>query len=374
VTPPRVDVERAGDGAAVITLAGRWRMREGVPSVEPVLQALRAERPTRVAYRWADIGEWDASVLSLIAQVGDLCIELDVPVDTSDLPAGARRLLDMAARAPVRSIPGPPPPASVLERIGTAALEARNVPIQVLAFIGDLTLSFGRLILGRAHTRWQDFYLQLQACGADALPIVSLVSFLVGLILAFVGAIELRRFGTEIYIADLVGVAMVREMGAVMSAIVVAGRTGAAFAAEIGTMRVTQEIDALTTVGIPPVEFLVLPRVTALAVMLPLLTVYANLMGILGGAAVGLGMLGIQPALYYRQTVLAVTFTHLWGGLAKAFVYGALVGGAGCLQGLRAGSSAAAVGQAATSAVVNGIVLIITACGAFAVMFYMLGI
>jgi phospholipid/cholesterol/gamma-HCH transport system permease protein len=280
----------------------------------------------------------------------------------------------MAARAPVRELPAPPPGASVLERIGAATLRARAAPLQLLAFIGELTIAAGRLLTGRAHTRGQDFLLQLQTCGVNALPIVSLVAFLLGLILAFVGAIELRRFGAEVYIANLVGVAMVREMGAIMSAIVVAGRTGAAFAAEIGTMRVTQEIDALTTVGIPPVEFLVLPRVIALAVMLPILTVYANVLGILGGAAVGVGMLGIQPALYQHQTVLAVTATHLYGGLAKAFVYGILVGGAGCFQGLRAGPSAAAVGQATTSAVVNGIVLIIGACGAFAVLFYMLGI
>ena len=228
-------------------------------------------------------------------------------------------------------------------------------------------------VLIRGHARRQDFFVQIQIAGSQALPIVGLVCFLVGLILAFVAAIELRRFGAEIYVANLVGVAMVRELGAVMAAIVVAGRTGAAFAAEIGTMRVTQELDALSVVGIPPMEILVAPRVVALALMLPLLTIYADAVGILGGGVVAVGMLHIRASLYYRETIAALTLGHFGGGLLKAFVYGVLVGGAGCLAGLRAGTSAAAVGRATTSAVVNSIVLVIGACGVFALVFYVLG-
>jgi phospholipid/cholesterol/gamma-HCH transport system permease protein len=369
-----LNIERAPDRSVTVTVGGRWRMREGVPAVEPVLGDLRSSPPAAVIIRADRLEEWDASVLSAVSQIGETSRAVGASVDPSGLPAGLRRLLDMTARAPIRPTPGPPPRKTILEWIGYAALDAHEFPLQVLGFIGDVTTAFGRLIAGRAHMRRQDFFLAVQMCGANALPIVGLVAFLVGLILAFVGAVELQRFGTEIYVANLVGVAMVREMGAMMSAIVVAGRTGAAFAAEIGTMRVTQEVDALTTVGISPIEFLVLPRILALSLMLPLLTLYADILGILGGAAVGLGMLGIQPALYVKQTVIAVTFTHLWGGLAKAFVYGALVAGAGCLQGLRTGSSAAAVGHATTSAVVTSIVLIISACGLFAVVFYILGI
>jgi phospholipid/cholesterol/gamma-HCH transport system permease protein len=369
-----LNLERAPDRSAIVTVGGRWRMREGVPAVEPVLATLRAEPPTHVALRADGLEEWDASVLSAIVQIGDATRALGATVDPGGLPDGMRRLLDMMSRPPIRPTPGPPPRKNILEWIGYAALDAHEFPLQVLGFIGDVAIAFWRLLLGQAHMRKRDFLLAVQVCGASALPIVGLVAFLVGLILAFVGAVELKRFGSEIYVANLVGVAMVREMGAMMTAIVVAGRTGAAFAAEIGTMRVTQEVDALTTVGISPIEFLVLPRILALSIMMPLLTLYADVLGILGGAAVGLGMLHIQPALYLRQTVLAVTFTHLWGGLAKAFVYGALVAGAGCLQGLRTGSSAAAVGHATTSAVVTSIVLIISACGTFAVIFYIIGI
>jgi phospholipid/cholesterol/gamma-HCH transport system permease protein len=186
--------------------------------------------------------------------------------------------------------------------------------------------------------------------------------------------VQLEQFGAAIYVADLVGIAIVREMGAVMTGIVVAGRTGAAYAAQLGTMKVTQEIDALTTMGISPLEFLVLPRVLALCLMMPLLCLYADLVGVVGGAAVGIGMLRLAPAVYLRETMHAVDNADLAGGVMKASVYGILVALAGCLRGLQSGKSSSAVGDAATSAVVTGIVFIISACGVFAVVFYVLGI
>jgi phospholipid/cholesterol/gamma-HCH transport system permease protein len=210
-------------------------------------------------------------------------------------------------------------------------------------------------------------------CGAQSLGIVTLVSFLVGAILAFAGAVELRAFGADIYVANLVGVAMVRELGALMTAFVVAGRTGAAFAAELGSMRVSQEIDALATLGISSTELLVAPRVLALTLMLPLLTIYADVVGVFGGGLVSVAMLGVSPELYLTQTLKAVTVVHLWGGLGKAAVYGLLVAAAGCRYGLRAGKRAAAVGEAATKAVVSGMVQTIVACGVFAVVFFEMG-
>jgi len=230
------------------------------------------------------------------------------------------------------------------------------------------------LMRGRAAFRASDFLLVVQRSGAEALGIVSLISFLVGVILAFVGAVQLAQFGAAIYVADLVGIAMVRDMGAMMTAIVMAGRTGAAFAAELGTMKVNREIDALTTMGIDPMEFLVLPRMIALFLMMPLLALYANLMGILGGAVVGVFMLDLSWTTYYQETAAAVTLTEIAGGIFKAAIYGALVAIAGCLRGMECGTSAAAVGSATTSAVVTSIVLIISACGLFAVLFYILGI
>jgi phospholipid/cholesterol/gamma-HCH transport system permease protein len=208
----------------------------------------------------------------------------------------------------------------------------------------------------------------------DALPIVSSISLLVGLILAFIGAVQLRQFGAQIYVADLVGIAVTREMAAVMTAIVLAGRTGAAFAAQIGTMQSNEEIDALTTLGIPPIEFLVLPRVLAMVLMAPLLTVYAMLMGMFGGFLIGIGMLDITPAGYLLQTQNAVSLTQMAIGVVKGVIFGALVGFAGCLRGMGCGRSAAAVGQATTSAVVTGIVYIIVTDAAISVLLNVLGI
>jgi len=216
--------------------------------------------------------------------------------------------------------------------------------------------------------------LLIQQTGAQALGIITLISFLVGLILAFVGAVQLQQFGAAIYVADLVGIAMVREMGAMMTGIVMAGRTGAAFAAQLGTMKVTQETDALATMGISPLDFLVLPRMLALCLMMPLLCLYADFVGILGGAAVGVGMLKLPLLVYYNQTKASVHLVDLAGGVFKASVYGVLIAISGCLRGMQCGNSSSAVGDAATSAVVTGIVFIISACGLFAVMFYILGI
>jgi phospholipid/cholesterol/gamma-HCH transport system permease protein len=195
-----------------------------------------------------------------------------------------------------------------------------------------------------------------------------------GAIFAFVGAVQLEKFGASIYVADLVGISTVREMGAMMTAIVMAGRTGAAYAAQLGSMKVTQEIDALRTMGLSPMEFLVLPRMIALFVMMPLLALYADALGILGGAAVGAGMLDLSPASYFRETFWAVSVGDLAGGLVKASTYGVLVALSGCLRGMQSGTNSAAVGEAATSAVVTSIVAIVVACGLFAVMFYILGI
>jgi phospholipid/cholesterol/gamma-HCH transport system permease protein len=188
------------------------------------------------------------------------------------------------------------------------------------------------------------------------------------------GAVQLQQFVAAIYVADLVGIGMVREMGAMMTAIIMAGRTGAAFAAQLGSMKVTQEIDALATMGIPPMEFLVVPRMIALILMMPLLCLYSDFVGILGGATVGASVLKVSLSAYGHQTLHAVTMTALVGGLVKSAVYGVLIALAGCYQGFECGSSSSAVGEAATAAVVSAIVMIVVACGIFAVLFNILGI
>jgi phospholipid/cholesterol/gamma-HCH transport system permease protein len=213
----------------------------------------------------------------------------------------------------------------------------------------------------------------MQACGAMALPIVSLIAFLVGLTLAYIGAVVLRQFGADIWVADLVGLTMVREMGAVMTAIVLAGRTGAAYAATLGNMRANEEIDALETLGIRPVDFLVIPRIVALGVMMPLLALYANALGIIGGMAVAAGVLDIPPTAYWIEMLTIVDLSDVSTGLIKAFTFGIIVGISGCMRGMQAHRSAAGVGLATTSAVVTAILFIIVSDALYAVIFNILG-
>jgi phospholipid/cholesterol/gamma-HCH transport system permease protein len=270
----------------------------------------------------------------------------------------------------------PSPPAArpgILERVGRRALALRKRARDVAAFVGDTTLALLRFVGRRARFRGQDLGLLLQGAGPSALPIVALVNFLVGIILAFVGITQLRRFGAEYYVADIVGIAVVRDMAALITGVVLAGRSGAAYAAQLATMKVTQEIDALRTLGISPVEFLVVPRVIALTVMMPFLTLFADLMGVLGGAAVGTTMMNQPLAAYMRQTSQALTAGDVRGGLVKAATYGALVAITGTARGLEAERSSERVGEAATKAVVSGIVAIIAACGIFQYLFFLFG-
>ena len=238
----------------------------------------------------------------------------------------------------------------------------------MLVFLGENVQAFGKLLRGRAQFRWTDALLVMQQCGPQALGIVALINCLVGLILAFVGAIELQRFGASIYTADLVGIATVREMGCIMTGIILCGRTGAAFAAQLGTMTVNEEISALQTFGISPLEFLVLPRMVALIFIMPFLCVFADLISIGGGFVVSISMLDISPTVYFGRIVHAIQLKSFLLGLGKGTFFGFLVAFAGCFRGMQSGSSAAAVGEATTKAVVTGITAIVASDGIFAVL------
>jgi len=310
-------------------------------------------------------------LLHVIAAAGRHGVE----VDREGLPEGVRRLLALATAVPERKdTGGAARRPSVLARIGTGALQTTRDATAMLAFLGEVSVGLVRLVVRRARYRRSDLLLILQEVGAQALPIVSLISFLVGVILAYVGAVQLKQFGAQIYVADLVGIGMTREMGAMMAAVIMAGRTGAAFAAQLGTMQVNEEIDALTTLGISPIEFLVLPRMLALAIMMPLLCLYADLLGLLGGMTVGVGMLDLGVVEYYVRTAGAISIADCVAGLIKASTFGVLVAVAGCLRGIQCGRSSAAVGAATTSAVVTGIVLIIVSDALTTVIFDLIGL
>jgi phospholipid/cholesterol/gamma-HCH transport system permease protein len=369
-------VSRPSSEVLQIRLAGAWKMESGVPDPAEVERSLaEGSPPRRITFDSEALGDWDSGLLMFLGRVAEATKQGGIEIDRSGLPKGVQRLLALAEAVPERGgARDEKARPSFVSRVGLATVAGIDGAREFATFLGQVAIAMGALLRGRARFRWSDLWLYIQHAGADAIPIVSLISFLVGVIMAFVGAVQLEKFGAAIYVADLVGIGVVREMGAMMTGIVMAGRTGAAFAAQLGTMKVTQEIDALTTMGIDPLEFLVLPRALALLLMMPLLCLYSDLVGILGGAAIAHGMLGLSFPVYFQELFQAVTITDLVGGVFKASVYGALIAIAGCLRGLQSGSSASAVGDAATAAVVTGIVLIISACGIFAVVFYVLGI
>jgi phospholipid/cholesterol/gamma-HCH transport system permease protein len=371
-----VSFRQAGQGSIEIRLAGAWRLRGGQPAASTLERELDSEPGiNNIVFDTSELKSWDSSVLAFLVEASALCRLRGIHLDRSGLPSGLHRLLNLAEAVPEKQ--GARRESATrpfLERIGHGAIGAVASTAEMLAFLGDMTLTFVRLLRVNVRFRAIDLFVLIQQSGPQALPIVTLISFLVGVILAFVGAVQLRQFGAQIYVADLVGIAMIREMGAMMTGIIMAGRTGAAFAAQLGTMKVTQEIDAFTTMGFSPLEFLVLPRVIALVLMMPLLCLYSDLIGVLGGAAIGVGMLDLSWTTYLRQTTTAVDLVDVFGGVFKASVYGVLIALSGCLRGIQCGNSSSAVGDAATSAVVTGIVAIVVACGIFAVVFYVLGI
>jgi phospholipid/cholesterol/gamma-HCH transport system permease protein len=374
--PGRLSFIQDQDGTLVIRLVGAWSLRSGIPSATDVQgQVASTGNWRRVAFDARELTSWDSSVLTFLVEVSELCRQRGIPMDREGLPVGVQKLLALAEAVPERKgARREATEASFLERIGTGTLGLARSAKEMLAFLGEMTVTFFALVRLKARYRASDLFLLIQQCGAQALPIVTLISFLVGVILAFVGAVQLKQFGAQIYVADLVGIAMMREMGAMMTGIIMAGRTGAAFAAQLGTMKVTQEVDALTTAGFSPLEFLVLPRVMALILMMPLLCLYADFVGVIGGAVIGVGMLDLSWTTYFNETANAISLTDISGGVFKASVYGVLIALSGCLRGLQCDNSSSAVGDAATSAVVTGIVAIVMACGIFAVVFYILGI
>jgi len=359
-----------------VHLKGTWQMETDVPSAQSVMEQLK-QHPSikRIVFDATALGAWDSNILIYFLEVSKAAAKLDVAVQKDGLPAGVRQLIDLATAVPKKEdAKQSVSREGFFARVGSEVTDFAKSTGDLVTFIGAAFEAFVRMVTGRARFRASDMGLFLQEAGAQAVPIVSLISFLIGLILAFVGVLQLSMFGAEVYVADLVGIAMVREMGAIMTGIIMAGRTGAAYAAQLGTMQVNEEIDALETLAIPPMEFLVLPRMVALAVMMPFLVLYANLMGILGGALVAVGMYNINILVYLNRTKDAIGLNDLFIGLFMSLVFGILVALSGCLRGMQCGRSASAVGDAATSAVVTGIVAIIIATALITVVCSVLGI
>jgi len=372
----KIDISQPSPGTLLAAISGKWQIGGQLPAPDTIVNRLAADSAIKkVIIETREVTEWDSSLLTFIRVVAPECEKKSITLELQGLPEGAQRLLHLASVVPrqkdaAQKLKHKP----FLYVVGENAVSFATSTVQMLGFIGEATLSLLKFLLGRARFRRVDLLIFSEECGANSLPIVTLISILVGLILAFVGAVQLQLFGAQIYVANLVAIAMVREMGALMTGIIMSGRIGAAYAAQLGTMQVNEEIDALTTMGISPIDFLVLPRLLALVLMMPLLALYSDLLGILGGAIVGVGMMDITLVQYYTQTQAALDMTNISLGIAKAGIYAIIIALSGCLRGMQSGRSAAAVGEATTSAVVTAIVGIIVTDGIFAVLCDALGI
>lgn len=363
-SPPQIVIQDVPGEAVILRFSGDWQM---TGDTWPYLSF-----PSGKTCRSVDlqaVGMWDSSLVALLYRIR----RLHPGCELLHPPEGIPELLGLAL---AKDLPSKPPvhPASFYEKLGETGLYFKRAGENISEFIGEVTFSFLRLIKHKAWFRHRDFLELLAECGYLALPIVTLISFLVGLVLAFVGSMQLKDFGAQIYVADLVGIAMAREMGAMMTGIIMAGRTGASYAARLGTMQVNEEIDALRTSGINPIDFLVLPRTLALLAMLPLLCVYADIVGIAGGMSIGVWMLDLSPEGYWNETLASVSLGDFWAGLFKSLVFAVVVALAGCYHGLRCGRSSQAVGNVTTKAVVSGIVGIVVTDSILTVIYDVLGI
>ena len=358
-----------------LQLSGDWRFQSGIPDTRSLLKQLQSTQPEKLSFDCRHLGHWDSGLMTFLISLINSCKQNHIEVQEETLPAGIKKLIQLAFAVPEhkgsrREILGQP----FLAKIGNVTIEKHRSWGDLLSFVGELFFGFFNFLRGRARFRYSDLFYQIEMAGPSALFIITLISLLVGMILAFVGAGQLRLFGAEIFIANLVGLGMAREMGPMMTAIIMAGRTGAAYAAQLGTMQVNEEIDAFKTMGISPIEFLVFPRLLALIITMPLLCIYADFMGIIGGAIVGATTLDISFYQYFQQIQDFVPLIHFIVGIVKAGIFGILVATAGCFRGLQCGRSASSVGFATTSAVVTSIVLIIVADAVITVICQLIGV
>ena len=367
---PNLLLDRMSPEVLRARVSGNWRQMPALPGVELVRETLRKEPSVKsVEFDTTGLIGWDSRFVAFISQCAGMVRGRDIQLRYDGLPEGVRRLLRLAHAVPEKTDTH----RTVVKQgffrtVGDRTIQGWEGILGLFTFLGQNLIALVNLLRGRAQFRWSDAFLVMGQTGPQALGIIAMINFLVGLILAFVGALELERFGASIYVADLVGIATVREMGCIMTGIILCGRTGAAFAAQLGTMKVNEEINALQTFGLSPIEFLVLPRMVALVLMMPFLCVFADLISIAGGFFVSVSMLDITSTEYVNRTIQAIQLKSFLLGIVKGTFFGFLVAYTGCLRGMQSGHTAAAVGQATTRAVVSGISAIIASDGIFAVL------
>ena len=361
------------DGALIFSIHGALDTTSTGQAWRNALHLLSQHQPKRLIIDASRLTYCDGAGAALLLELRRRQQNRRQVYEIQSLDPAYQALLELYDRGDTERPEPLLPTESTVEQIGHATASLWNDVVILIAFVGQLCAALGRAALHPRLVRWKDALVTAELAGVNALPITSLLGFLLGLIMAFQSAIPMRQFGADIYVANLIGLSMLRELGPLLTAIILAGRSGSAFAAELGTMKVSEELDALTTMGLEPVRFLVVPRVIAAVAMTPLLSVFAGLLGLIGGAVVMLS-LGFPLVTYIIQVKSAVTVGDMMGGLGKSFVFGIVVAAIGCQRGLQTKSGAGAVGESTTRAVVSGLVLITVVDGIFALIFYCLGI
>jgi len=370
-TANSVKLDPTPEGTLRVTVAGSWSLENGLA---PDLSLADHQQSKLVIYDASGVTAWDSSLIEILFRIERWAAQQKIATDRTGLPPSIDQLLELALASPPPLVHHARRRPKLLARLGLATLGPWRTSQDLVRFFGEVILAGGRLAAGRSEMRPADLFAAFESAGPQALPIVSLIAILIGLIMGFIGAVQLRRFGAEIYVANLVAIAMTREMGALMTAVILSGRTAAANAANLGTMKANDEISALQTTGLDPIEFLVLPRVLALMLALPLLVIFSDMIGILGGLVLGTQMLHLDWQLYFSQTQRSIGLPDVFLGLVKSVFFGAILGIVGCWCGLGAERHAQGVGDAATKAVVLCIVLILATDAIFTVITTIVGI
>lgn len=357
----QIDTHRQ-DHTLVVHLAGDWQLEQDIPLFSELIEEhQRANGVHAVGFDASGLGEWDSSLLAFLVNGLETCEARSVEFRAGDLPRDIARLIELSRAVPEREVERDAGKDSWLVRFGRKGLSFYESSLASVAFVGEVGIALARLLAGKGRFRWRDFWVVVQSSSAGALPIVTLIAFLTGLIIAFLGAVVLERFAAGYYVSYLVSYGVLRELGALMTGIIMAGRTGAAFAAELGSMKIREELDAFRTLGISPVDYLVIPRIIAVFLMLPLLTVYADFIAIIGGMVVAVAIVDLSVPQFMTGLLAPVVLGDALLGIFKGLVFGFIVGMSGCLRGMQTGDDAGAVGKAATAAVVTGITFIILA-------------
>ena len=369
-----LNTEVSKDGVLTIAISGRLDSTSTGSIWQNAIEALSLTSSKRVVVDASRIDYCDGTGIGLLMDLHRHQREAGGEFEIKDLRAELQKLVDQFDPADFeKSHIEKPEKAKLTEEVGRATFTVwGNIHTQI-SFLGEIIVALIYAAGNPRRVRWKDAFLIAETAGVNAFPIIALISFLIGLIMAFQAAIPMRQFGAEIYVADLIALSVLRELGPLMTAIIMAGRTSSAFAAELGTMKVNEEIDALTTMGLDPVRFLVVTRVIATLAMMPLLTILANLFGVMGGSVVLLSM-GYPLTTYLDRVMLSADYIDLSGGLLKSLAFGLLVAGIGCLRGLKTTTGASAVGDSTTRAVVSVIILIVITDGIFSVVYFYLGI